>query len=101
MNKKILILVGGISKDSLNQKIFHSLEELAPTEFKIETANIAELPFFSQDLETDLPQKVRDFKDKVESADAILFITPEYNRSFPGVFPHNTSVPSGSRTATR
>ena len=95
MDTKILVLIGGISKDSLNQKLFHAVKDLAPKEFSLESFDISQLPFFSQDLEDDHPQKVRDLKGKIEAAQAILFITPEYNRSFPGVL--KNAIDWGSR----
>jgi len=95
MNTKILTLVGGISKDSLNKKLFQALKDLAPKDFTLDTFDISSLPFFNQDLEEDLPQSVRDLKNKIEDAHAVLFITPEYNRSVPGVL--KNAIDWGSR----
>lgn len=85
MKKKVLALIGGISKDSLNKKFYRALKEHAPTDVSLETFDISRLPFFSQDIENDLPASVREFKKQIEDSEALLFITPEYNRSFPGV----------------
>lgn len=82
---KIFTLVGGISKNSLNQKYFEAIKDLNLSDFEFTTFDIAELPFYSQDLEKDLPKSVKKLKEMIQSADGILFITPEYNRSFPGV----------------
>ena len=82
---KILFFVGGISRESLNRKIFHAMAVMSPLDVEIATFPIEELPFFSQDQEKDLPSKVRELKDTMEIADGIVFITPEYNRSIPGV----------------
>src|SRR4051812_44389590 len=82
---KILCFVGGISKDSLNKKLFHEMKNLAPKNFELESFDIASLPFFSQDLESDIPEAVKKLKKKIEDCDAVLFVTPEYNRSFPAV----------------
>ena len=91
----ILVIVGGISKGSLNQKLFRAFRDLAAKEYLMESFDISQLPFFSQDLEEDLPSIVRDFKTKIEASSAILFITPEYNRSFPGVI--KNAIDWGSR----
>lgn len=82
---KVLTLVGGISKDSLNKKLFNALKELAAPEMELEFQDISTLPFYSQDLEKDPPAAAKEFLKNVESAQAYLFITPEYNRSIPGV----------------
>lgn len=82
---KVLTIVGGISSDSLNQKFFESIEKLNLPEFDFLSFDIAKLPFFTKDMEKDPPDIVVEFKDQVRLADAILFITPEYNRSIPGV----------------
>jgi chromate reductase len=92
---KVLAIVGGISKDSLNKKLFNSFKELAPKTIQFSTFNIEELPYFSQDLEKDLPASVQQFKEMIRNSDAILFITPEYNRSMPGVL--KNSLDWGSR----
>jgi len=92
---KIFTLVGGISRDSLNKKFFHSIVDLQPEGFQFETYDISKLPFFSQDLELNPPDIVTQFKEKIREADGILFITPEYNRSLPGVL--KNAIDWGSR----
>ncbi len=82
---QILALVGGISKGSINKKLFSAVQNLASQKMKFENFEISGLPFFSQDLEMDPPKIVLDFKAKIMSSQAILFVSPEYNRSFPGV----------------
>lgn len=84
-NKKILGIVGGISKGSLNKKLFKAVQKLKPEGLDLEDFDISQLPFFSQDLEKDAPSIVLDFKKKIQEADAILIVTPEYNHSVPGV----------------
>ena len=95
MKIKLLTLVGGISRDSLNQKYFQALKTLDPEGFEFNSFDISKLPFFSQDLENDPPDRVTEFKEKIREADAVLFITPEYNRSFPGVL--KNAIDWGSR----
>ena len=92
---KTLTLVGGISRSSLNKKYFRSIQELEIPHFEFETFDISKLPFFSQDLEMDPPDIVTSFKEKIREAEAVLFITPEYNRSFPGVL--KNAIDWGSR----
>jgi NAD(P)H-dependent FMN reductase len=94
-NIKVLTLVGGISRDSLNKKFYHAIVDHAPEGFHFETFDISKLPFFSKDLEMDPPDIVSEFKDKIRESEAILFITPEYNRSFPAVL--KNAVDWGSR----
>lgn len=85
MAKNVLTLVGGISKDSLNKKFYNALKEHAPSGFEVDSFDISLLPFFSQDIEKDAPKIVKDFKKRIVDSDAVLIITPEYNRSMPGV----------------
>ena len=92
---KTLALVGGISSGSLNKKYYRSIVDMGLADFEFETFDISKLPFFSQDLENDPPDVVTEFKDKIREAEAILFITPEYNSSFPGVL--KNAIDWGSR----
>jgi chromate reductase len=86
MNKlNVLALIGGVCKDSLNKRLYNELVKHNPTNFSFFTFDISSLPFFSQDIENNPPESVVNFHDSVQQADAVLFITPEYNRSFPGV----------------
>ena len=94
-NRKIFTLVGGISISSLNQKLFKATRDFTPQGYELTTFDIQKLPFFSQDLEKDPPDIVTEFKDKIREADAVLFITPEYNRSIPGVL--KNAIDWGSR----
>jgi NAD(P)H-dependent FMN reductase len=91
----ILALVGGISRDSLNKKLYNAVKERAPGNINLFTFDISKIPFFSQDIENDPPDNIIEFKDLIREADAVLFITPEYNRSFPGVL--KNAIDWGSR----
>jgi chromate reductase len=82
---KIIVLAGGISKDALNQKLLEFFREEAGELLEFDQFDIKSLPYFSQDIENDPPAAVVDFKKRVASSDGALFVTPEYNRSFPGV----------------
>lgn len=91
----VFCLVGGIASNSLNRKLFKVVEELAPDSITLRTFEIKKLPYFSQDIEHDPPDSIIRFKDMIREADAVLFITPEYNRSLPGVL--KNAVDWGSR----
>jgi chromate reductase len=82
---RILALVGGISKDSINRKLFSFFRDEAKDAFDFDEFEIKSLPFFSQDIEDSPPAVAADFKERVKACDGVLLITPEYNRSFPGV----------------
>jgi len=91
----ILCFVGGISSGSINRKLYQSLERLKPEGWRVEAFEIENLPFFSQDLEAEPPQAVVEMRSQIQEADGILFVTPEYNRSFPGVL--KNAIDWGSR----
>ncbi len=92
---QVAVLVGSLRKDSLNRKMAHALAGLAPATLKLGIVEIGGLPLFDQDREADAPPAVRDFKERIAQADALLFVTPEYNRSVPGVLKNAIDV--GSR----
>ncbi|MEO8602956.1 MAG: NAD(P)H-dependent oxidoreductase [bacterium] len=77
----VAVFVGSLRKESYNRKMAKALIELAPPSLKLEIVEIGQLPFFNEDFENDPPPDVRDFKTRVQAADAVLFVTPEYNRS--------------------
>jgi chromate reductase len=92
----VAALVGSLRTESFTRKIVHALIAVAPSSLKIEIVEIGALPHYNQDLETAEPPRewVR-FRDQVRPADALLFATPEYNRSVPGVLKNALDV--GSR----
>jgi chromate reductase len=81
----ILGIAGSLRRDSYNRATLRAAQELVPNGAKIETFEIAGLPGFSQDDEAEPPAQVVELKQRVRSADAVLFVTPEYNYSVPGV----------------
>jgi chromate reductase len=81
----IIVIIGGISVKSINKKLFELIKPLAPYDFEFDAFDISQLPFYSQDIESNPPENVLKFKEKIVNSDAVLFITPEYNRSIPGV----------------
>lgn len=76
--------VGSLAKGSLNRLLSKALVRLAPEGLAMTEIPIADLPLYSYDYDPDYPPVARKLKESVEAADAILFITPEYNRSIPG-----------------
>lgn len=82
---KIAVVVGSLRKDSYNKKLGLALEKLAKGKMEFVFVDIGSLPLFNQDLESSVPASVTKLKSDIESADGVLFITPEYNRSIPGV----------------
>jgi chromate reductase len=94
--RDVVVLVGSLRKDSLNRKMAHALEALAPPDLKLEIVEIGALPLYNQDLDTDTPPAAwTTFRERVARADAVLFVTPEYNRSVPAALKNALDV--GSR----
>jgi chromate reductase len=82
---RILGIAGSIRQDSYNRSALKAAASLAPEGATVEVFDIKDIPIYNQDLETEAPQAVVDLKNKIREADAILFVTPEYNYSVPGV----------------
>jgi chromate reductase, NAD(P)H dehydrogenase (quinone) len=82
---KILGIAGSLRKESYNKSALKAAQALAPEGTEVEIFDIAGIPLFSQDDEHNVPPKVTEFKKRIHAADAILFVTPEYNYSVPGV----------------
>ncbi len=82
---KILGIVGSLRKDSYNKLVLKAAQALAPDDTEIVIADLDGIPLFNQDEERNPSPKVTEFKKKIQAADAILFVTPEYNYSVPGV----------------
>ena len=94
--KTVAVLVGSLRKESFNRKVAHAMAELAPAGLALKIVEIGELPLYNQDLETESPPAPWvQFRDAVRGADAVLFVTPEYNRSVPGALKNAIDV--GSR----
>jgi len=95
--KDVAVLVGSLRKDSFNRKVANALATLAPSSLKLEIIEIGQLPHYNQD--DDVPGKVppawEAFRERLKRAEAVLFVTPEYNRSVPGVLKNAIDV--GSR----
>lgn len=81
----IAVIVGSIRKDSLNQKLADALVKLAPPEFSFSKVRIDDLPLYNQDDDGQPVAAVTRLRKEIAAADGLLFLTPEYNRSIPGV----------------
>lgn len=82
---KIAVIVGSLRRDSINKTLARNLEKLAPEGVEFDHIDISQFPLFNQDFEADFPAVVSEQKRRVEAADGVLLVTPEYNRSYPGV----------------
>ena len=81
---KVGYLVGSLATQSINRKLAKALTRLAPDGLEFNEIPFRDLPLYSYDYDDDYPQVARDFKAAIKGSDAILFVTPEYNRSIPG-----------------
>lgn len=82
---KIVAIVGSIRKESYNLKLAKYIQTRYAERFDLEILNIKDLPHYDQDIEMNPPEVVTEFKGKVAEADAVLWVTPEFNYSIPGV----------------
>jgi chromate reductase len=94
MLRDVAVFVGSLRKESFNRKIASALPELSPPELSLEMVEIAGVSFYNQDLESNPPADWTALRDRVRRADALLFVTPEYNRSVPGVLKNAVDVAS-------
>ena len=92
----VAVLVGSLRKASINRKLALALAQLAPPSLKLEIVEIGDLPLYNEDIDQDSPPEAYvAFRAKLKGADALLFVTPEYNRSMPGALKNAIDV--GSR----
>ena len=97
-------MVGSLAKGSLNRKLALALTKLAPPELHMREIPIGELPLYSYDYDANYPAPAKALKEGIASVDAILFVTPEYNRSIPGALKNAidwASRPWGSNSFSR
>jgi chromate reductase len=81
---KVGYLIGSLAKGSINRKLANALVKLAPPELEMSEISFRDLPLYSYDYDADFPPVARAFKEAIASVEAVLFVTPEYNRSIPG-----------------
>ena len=95
MAYNVAVLIGSLRKESLTRQLVHALKGISPAGLKLNIVEIGDLPLYNSDLEATPPASVTAFKHAIEGADAVLFATPEYNRSVPGVL--KNAIDWGSR----
>jgi len=93
--RTVAVIVGSLRKDSVTRKVARAVEALAPPNLKFEEVPIGDLALYDQDAEGDPPPAYAAFRERIRGADAVLFATPEYNRSVPGALKNAIDV--GSR----
>lgn len=101
---KVGYLIGSLSKDSINRKLAKALIQLAPAHLEFSEISFRELPLYSPDYDADYPPVAQAFKAAIAAVDAVLFVTPEYNRSIPGALKNAidwASRPYGTNSFTR
>jgi chromate reductase len=92
--RDVAVIVGSLRKGSFNRMTAHALAEVAPEGLRLEIVEIRDLPLYDQDLDASPPHAWVVFKERIHRADAVLFVTPEYNRSVPGVLKNALDVAS-------
>jgi len=101
---KVGYIVGSLARGSINRKLAKALVRLAPAGLELGEIPFRDLPLYSYDYDADYPEPARAFKRAIEASDAILFVTPEYNRSIPGGLKNAidwASRPYGTNSFTR
>lgn len=92
---KVSVLVGSLRKASYNKKLADIMVKMAPATLSLETVEIGDLPLYNEDLDENPPASYTSFREKIRASDAVLIISPEYNRSIPAVLKNALDV--GSR----
>jgi chromate reductase len=93
--RRVVVLVGSLRKESFNRKTARAIIDIAANALAFEIVEIGTLPLYNQDLESNVPEAWAAFRDTVRRAEAALFVTPEYNRTIPGLLKNAIDV--GSR----
>ena len=95
---QIAVIVGSLRRDSINRKLANALIKLGPSEFSFKQLEIGDLPLYNQDNDENQAEPVKRLKSEIRAASGVIFVTPEYNRSIPGVLKNaldNASRPYG------
>src|SRR5690606_20928332 len=101
---KVGYMIGSLATASINRKLANALVKLAPPTMVMTEIPFKDLPLYSYDYDADYPAVARQFKDAIANVDAVLFVTPEYNRSIPGGLKNAidwASRPYGQNSFTR
>jgi chromate reductase len=97
---KVLAFAGSLRKGSFNKALIRCAVEVAPENVAVEVFDLEGMPLFNQEFEANPPQRVKEFKDKIRAADALLIATPEYNYSISGVLKNAIDCASRPRADT-
>lgn len=81
--RDVAVIVGSLRKASINRQVANALAELAPAGLKLSIVEIGQLPIYNQDGDDNPPAEWTAFRERIRTADAVLFVTPEHNRSVP------------------
>jgi chromate reductase len=92
--RNVAVLVGSLRKASFSRKLALALPGIAPPSLKLEIVEIGQLPLYNQDDDANPPAASAAFKQQVQNVDAVLFVTPEYNRSVPGLLKNAIDIAS-------
>ena len=92
---QIAMVVGSLRQDSYNRKLAQALTKMAPPEFSFDFVEIGDLPLYNQDDDANQAEQVKRMKQQIAAAQGVIFVTPEYNRSIPGVL--KNALDHGSR----
>jgi chromate reductase, NAD(P)H dehydrogenase (quinone) len=90
----VVVIAGSLRKESFTLKIANALTKLAPDALKLNVVTLHDISFFNQDLEASPPADWLAFREKIQKSNGVLFVTPEYNRSIPGVLKNAIDVAS-------
>lgn len=94
LSHDIAILLGSLRKDGYSSRLAHALTELSPARLRFSIVGIGDLPLYNQDLDGSPPAPWELLRQSIRSASAVLFVTPEYNRSVPGVLKNAVDIAS-------
>ena len=92
---KLAFVVGSLRQNSLNKSVAKAVAKLYPEEFEVNFVDLGQLPLYNQDEESKPTPEVQKFRESIQAADGVVFFTPEYNRSIPGVLKNALDI--GSR----
>ncbi len=82
--RKVAVVVGSLRKDAFTRRVAEAMKQLQPASLHLEIVEIRDLALYNQDIEESPPQPWVEFRNQVRASDAVIFVTPEYNRSIPG-----------------
>lgn len=84
MATNVALFIGSLRRGSLNRKLAKALQKLGPDDWQYDEIDYSDLPLYNEDIADPYPEAARELKRRIEAADAVIFVIPEYNRSVPG-----------------